>query len=576
VAPANGGAVCGALTESQTCTQPACACVVADWSNWTTCTTTCGGGTATRSRTVEKSAADCPPLTDLQMCSTQPCARDCVLAEWSSWTACSASCGGGRRERTRVITQMPVGSGAACPLGLTQSEECGQTACAVAGLPCAEYTACTDCIDKAKTSGRCQFCVHNTQPTGVCQSLRAVEGDTSSELRACAEEFNLRVTDVAMCPSALAMPAATTAGNSEVTVDIVGVLKLGNRETMALGDVMLSGGLRLQVRVTGEDGALLRSLGADGLGAFSPSRDGANASNADGHLRGGLTMEFLFPKERPVSFRRLVLGEWGSGDGAVLEVFNDEFAQDQTTGGAETTAAPQTSSDAPTTTAVENRKRQFGIVIRAAESTFGDETAAGFTKYVVRPNEGADFTIKSFVFVERNAATAAPIRGVDSPTGPLDTTAIALIAVGAVLLLIVVAIVVVCIVRRRKRSEDASSAPGDSGVVMRDMRPDLASGDQTTSLPQTSTSWASERPGSGTYQSLELPRAQGYSPVQPYKPMPLGAAAHALDPHYTPLEMQHQQEQSDAYVALPGTQAMPPQTYQQLGLANRYSSPRSQ
>jgi hypothetical protein len=341
--------------------------------------------------------------------------------------------------------------------------------------------------------------------------------------------------------------------------------------------VVLSGGLRFQVRVAGEEGALLRSLGDDGLGAFSPSRDGplnATTSNAGGRLRGGLSLQFLFPKDRPVSFRRLVLGEWdAASDGAVLEVYNDEFAAEDE---ADSTAASVaiSTTDVPTTdvptTATENRKRQYGIVIRAADSTFGDETAAGFTKYVVRPNENAEFTLKSFVIVERGTA-AAPMRGIESAPGALDTTAIALIVVGAVLLVTVVVIVVVCVARRRKQS-----APRDSGIVMRDLRPELASNDGTASLPQTSTSWASDRPGSNTYQSLELPRAQGYRPLpQPqdgtnpaaYKPMPSG-----VDPHYTPMEMQ---QKRDSYVPLPGTatQMLPP--YQPLGLANQYTSPRS-
>jgi hypothetical protein len=591
VAPSNGGAACGTDNESQICTQAPCQCTVSAWSAWSSCSLPCGGGTMARSRTVDKSAADCPPLSDSTTCNTQPCARDCQVGAWAEWSACSVTCGGGTRERTRSVTQTPVGTGAACPLDLTQSDECSKAACALAGLPCADYVACSDCVDSAKTNGRCQFCVHNSQQSGVCQSLRAVEFDASSELRACAQEFNLRVTDRTMCPSTVPTATTSASGPTEVTVDVVKALKLAQSETTALGDAMLSGGLRFQVRVTGEEGALLRSLGDGGLGVFSPSRD--NSSTTGGHLRSGLAMLFLFPKDRPVSFKRLVLGEWNSSsDSAVLEVHNDEFLQGATTTSAMTSVQSTTDAPASSSTSAMTRKRQFGIVIRAAESAFGDETAAGFTKYVITPGDNADFTVKSFVLVERRdaASTAAPITN-DPSAGGLDTTSIALIIVGVLLFIAIVVIAVVCFVRRRRASpqNQNDASPVGSGVFLRDMRPELSNNE--VSLPITSTSWASDRPGSSTYQSLELPRVQGYQAVPPsphlthdptYKPMPANAPAPA---HYTPMEMhQHQDQQvgkRDSYVPLPGgPQGISPPPYQTMSLVrpaipNQYTSPRN-
>jgi hypothetical protein len=121
------------------------------------------------------------------------------------------------------------------------------------------------------------------------------------------------------------------------TVDVTAALKLAMNETTSMGDVTLSSGVRLQVRVIGEQGAMLRSLGDGGLGVFSPLRDGADASQAtNGRIRAGLSMVFLFSKDRPVAFKRLVLGSWDATDRAQLTLTNSEFAMDTTT----TTATP--------------------------------------------------------------------------------------------------------------------------------------------------------------------------------------------------------------------------------------------
>jgi len=72
---------CPALTDSQPCNTQACPmpvdCAVSAWSDWSTCSATCGGGTQTRSRTVNTPAANggmaCPALTDSQACNTNPC-----------------------------------------------------------------------------------------------------------------------------------------------------------------------------------------------------------------------------------------------------------------------------------------------------------------------------------------------------------------------------------------------------------------------------------------------------------------------------------------------------------------------
>jgi len=106
-------------------------CEVSDWMD-TECTLTCGGGEMTRTRTVLAKPANwgmqCPPLSEKEACNEQGCPVDCVLHEWEHWSACSAECGGGLRERTRTIRQEPANEGHACE-SLIESESCNSQNC---------------------------------------------------------------------------------------------------------------------------------------------------------------------------------------------------------------------------------------------------------------------------------------------------------------------------------------------------------------------------------------------------------------------------------------------------------------
>jgi hypothetical protein len=488
----------------------------------------------TRSRNITMAASDCPPLSDAKACDVGVCARDCVVGVWSSWTSCSATCGGGRRERTRVVTQMPAGSGAACPLDLTQSEQCGTQACTPPGLACSEYTACTDCTDNGKTSPRvCQFC--SGASSGVCQSLHLVEGNATSGLHACPIGFDTRATSIAACAmldSQGSVGSTTTAQEVVETVDMRSVLKLGANETTALADVTLSNGVRLQVRVVGEEGAMVRALEDGGVGAFSPSRDGAHANNAtnmQGRLRAGLSMEFLFAKDRPVSFRRLVLGAWDATDEGQLELGNDKNAAD---------------SDAPTP---GKRRRGMGavVMIRDAESSFEAETAAGYTKYVLSANGDSDFSVKSFEFVVRGSqaqtaplTTSASQAQINAPMANsggfvLDTMTIALIAAGAALCLIIVVAIIVVLARRKARASPAASdiqnsAVQSSGIasgIGMEMRPALSRVESSLAVSETAP------PPFATISSVAsddkyLPLAIQPMPNSPYQ-NPRGGLYHA-------------------------------------------------
>lgn len=90
-------------------------CVQSGWSSWSQCSAPCGGGTQTQTRSIITNAANggnaCGSNIQTQSCNTQPCPVDCVVSPWSS---CSAACGQTGKITRTVITPASNG-GKACP-----------------------------------------------------------------------------------------------------------------------------------------------------------------------------------------------------------------------------------------------------------------------------------------------------------------------------------------------------------------------------------------------------------------------------------------------------------------------------
>ncbi|XP_012940871.1 SCO-spondin [Aplysia californica] len=105
----------GTETKRELCGPPAQDGNWAMWSSWSQCSTTCGPGTYTRTRTCSNPPASacgrqCPgPAFESGTCQQQPC-RQCVdgnWGSWASWSQCSTSCGDGMVSRTRMCNNPP-------------------------------------------------------------------------------------------------------------------------------------------------------------------------------------------------------------------------------------------------------------------------------------------------------------------------------------------------------------------------------------------------------------------------------------------------------------------------------------
>jgi hypothetical protein len=108
-------------------------------------------------------------MVEREACNLQPCPIDCVVGEWSEYSACSKDCGGGVEVRGRpVLTDVEHGGE---PCGdTTEQNECNVDAC---DRPCelgpdwSDWTECSKQCDMGYTV-RYKQVVKEAGPTGPC------------------------------------------------------------------------------------------------------------------------------------------------------------------------------------------------------------------------------------------------------------------------------------------------------------------------------------------------------------------------------------------------------------------------
>ncbi|XP_078573545.1 SCO-spondin-like isoform X3 [Branchiostoma floridae x Branchiostoma japonicum] len=132
-----GGSQCsGDSSQVEACNRGCCPqnCQWHNWSSWSACTATCGSSgtqSRTRGRTLEQCGGrECSGSNrEVQACNRQCCPVNCQWSFWGSWSSCSASCGSGTQTRTRSIAVPASCAGRACVGGTTESKSCNEGCC---------------------------------------------------------------------------------------------------------------------------------------------------------------------------------------------------------------------------------------------------------------------------------------------------------------------------------------------------------------------------------------------------------------------------------------------------------------
>uniref|UniRef100_A0A0R3S2S9 Spondin-1 n=1 Tax=Elaeophora elaphi TaxID=1147741 RepID=A0A0R3S2S9_9BILA len=84
-------------------------CVISEWTPWGNCSATCGSGKRQRSRQIEifprNGGRSCPEhMVQELRCELRPCAiQNCHIKPWTMWSPCSVTCGDGKQIRRRRI-----------------------------------------------------------------------------------------------------------------------------------------------------------------------------------------------------------------------------------------------------------------------------------------------------------------------------------------------------------------------------------------------------------------------------------------------------------------------------------------
>jgi len=148
-------------------------CEVTDWIEGD-CSAPCGGGTLEKTRTIKvnpnENGAACPPLKITEVCNHLPCPVDCVVDEWQEWSACSASCGTGVKERLRFITTHSAHGGTPCD-ATNEDESCNMQSCDQ-DCKLADWCEWTECDKQCGggTQSRVRHIAEPAQGEGLCDT----------------------------------------------------------------------------------------------------------------------------------------------------------------------------------------------------------------------------------------------------------------------------------------------------------------------------------------------------------------------------------------------------------------------
>jgi len=176
-------------------------CVMNEWSSFGACSASCTNGegvagTRTRERTIKMPAYFGGSCTDerseTETCTTVGCPVDCELAEWGPFSECNANCSLGTRTRTRQIDTAPLNGGLSCA-STTETRSCEAGPCPV-DCSVGEWGNWDHCTATCMTDTG----VYSAAPTQV--RLRYITTPPVSTGGACPALQESRECNVVPCP----------------------------------------------------------------------------------------------------------------------------------------------------------------------------------------------------------------------------------------------------------------------------------------------------------------------------------------------------------------------------------------
>ncbi|XP_058879421.1 SCO-spondin [Acipenser ruthenus] len=160
---------CTCVNGSFSCTEEECPSY-SPWSTWSECSVNCGAGERTRNRTCEETPSSQPCTAETvqrEECQLAACPVSCVVSEWSAWSECSATCGGGVSLRNKTVVQPAEHGGQDCPTPLIMQRVCNSHNCTpecpgalvfsscsnACPRSCADLLQGTECLQEACEEG---------------------------------------------------------------------------------------------------------------------------------------------------------------------------------------------------------------------------------------------------------------------------------------------------------------------------------------------------------------------------------------------------------------------------------------
>uniref|UniRef100_A0A8C1Y6H1 Thrombospondin, type I, domain containing 7Bb n=1 Tax=Cyprinus carpio TaxID=7962 RepID=A0A8C1Y6H1_CYPCA len=138
-------------------------------------------------RLVEPALCSSPGFED-ESCHV-PCSTDCKLSEWSNWSACSASCGGGVKVRSQWLREKPFNGGRPCPK-LNYKNQVSEV------LPC--YSDCSQYVWEVESWSMCVLNPPNNLTSAEPPQPVCGEGFRTGKIRCLNFRFD-EVVDDSLC-----------------------------------------------------------------------------------------------------------------------------------------------------------------------------------------------------------------------------------------------------------------------------------------------------------------------------------------------------------------------------------------